>query len=270
MGLRDLFKRAKTDNLNWEVSKGNVSTHKAIFKFGENASVGAIESTLWDEGGIYNYIASPQQLKLSSTDPDDTISGTGAQKIVIFGNDTNYNLQSEEIELNGLTPVLTEKIYLRIWRMIVTQAGASLGAEGIVYAGTGIVDGAGVPANIHAQIDNGNNQTLMCLFTIPKGYSGLLINTDFSVGEGKTANIRFVKRELGKLFTIQTTFRAIANVVFHNFDPPLLINEFSDIEFRATSAAPGTEVSGDFSLVIFQKDRFATDFVRHQDLPLGL
>lgn len=268
MALKDLFKRAKTDKLEWEISKRNIPTHTRIFKFGENPSIGTTLVTIWDGDGNIAYPSnSGEILSLSSDNLEDSVGGDGAEKVILFGNDENFNLQSEIVELAGLSPVYTVKLWTRVWRMIVLpgQQGPQ-DAIGTIYAGTGIVDELGVPENVHAQIINGNNQTLMSVFTIPNGYRGLLCDIHLNVGEGKSALVKIIAREQGMPFTVQGTARLFENNIFRHFETPIPVAPKTDIQVKAKSTAAGTEISCDFILVLYKINPQGTDYVHHQDV----
>jgi len=129
-------------------------------------------------------------------------SGTGAATIQIFGLDSDWASQTETVVLNGTTVVDLAKTYIRINRMVVLTAGSSGGAEGTL---TCRIDGAGTTA---AVINNGNNQTLMAIYTIPAGRTGYFMQgyVGLSKGGGATAvNAQFSwrSRTFGGVFNVK-------------------------------------------------------------------
>ena len=149
-------------------------------KFGFNADIDDSLETIWSEGGLYSYLTSATVLKISSASTDDASAGTGARTITISGLDGSYNQISESVTLNGQTAVNTTNSFLRVFRMIVDTAGSGGQNAGKIYAGTGTVT-SGVPANKYGVIDVGDNQTLMCFWTVPAGYTAYLHQIDISM-----------------------------------------------------------------------------------------
>jgi hypothetical protein len=268
MALRDLFKDVETNNLLYEISKGKVPTHTSIFKFGENPSVGITEEVIWDGSGDLNFPADDgsDPVTFSSSDVNDTVGGSGAEAVIVFGNDENFNLQSEIVELQGQASVASTKKWSRIWRMSV-RAGSqgAQNAVGVIHAGTGAVIN-GVPNTTFAQIINGNNQTLMCAFTIPNGYSALFVQVGSTVGEGKSALVRIKARDFGQPFSIQGTVRLFEAPFVRNLLLPRVISQKADVVLVASAGAAGTAISADFSVVLYMNDPAATDFVKHSDV----
>lgn len=250
MGLERWYKNAKSDNTYFEIAKRNVPTHFSINKFGENPSVAGTLETIWDKSTIYAYPAIAANFTLSSGSATDTILGTGARKVKVFGLNENYVSISEEVELSGQTGVFTEKKYIRMFRVVVTEAGSGGTAVGIIYAGTGTV-ATGIPAIIHAQIVIGNNQTLMCVYTVPAGYTGYITTIAAAAGTGKDATLSLVTREFGtNVFNIKRKIILIANSVVRAFEIPFMIAEKTDIEIRAISVAAGAPVTASFDMIL--------------------
>ena len=169
-----------TEPFELQVARGQISYHKTIFKFGFNSDIDNSLETVWAQGGLYSHPSSASTMTVSSSSTADTSAGTGARTVEIFGLDADYNEVSETITLNGQTAVTTTNTYLRMNRAIVRSAGSGEQNAGVIYVGTGTVT-AGVPANKYATIAVGDNQTLMCVWTVPAGYSAYLTQTDVTV-----------------------------------------------------------------------------------------
>lgn len=79
-----------------------------LHKFGRNSDIDAGPETIWQTGGLFTFPTAAQTLDLVSSGADaaddDKDAGTGAREITIQGLDANYELVSEAIELEGLTP----------------------------------------------------------------------------------------------------------------------------------------------------------------------
>ena len=239
--IRSISQVGTTEPFELQVARGQIPGHKTVFKFGYNAAVGAATETIWEQGGLYAYPASATVMTVSSSSTDDTAAGTGARTVEVFGLDADYKEINEVVTLNGQTAVSTTKSYLRINRGIVRSAGSGGANEGTLYAGTGTVT-AGVPANIYLTINgDGDNQTLMALWTVPAGYTAFLTKMSLSTGTSTNTkallNASLVARPYGEVFQIKERFTLTdaTHEQFYTF--PLRFTEKTDLEMRAFSSS---------------------------------
>jgi len=241
-----------------QVARNQISFHKSNFKFGFNADVDDSLETVWAQGGLYSYLASASVLKVSSSSTADTSAGTGARTVELFGLDTNYDEINETVTLNGQTAVNTTKEYLRINRMVVRSAGTGTQNAGVIYAGTGTVT-TGVPANKYATIAIGDNQTVMALWTVPRGYTAYLLQTDITVAttqNNKYCTVHLVARPNGEVFQIKDKFVKSESSVHQTYTIPLKFEEKTDIEVRAIGDSAGADIaiSAGLDIIYIQND----------------
>ena len=249
-----------TEPFELQVSRGQISYHNVQFKFGYNAVVGNSKETIWSQGGLYAYPPSASVMTVSSSNTNDTSAGTGARTVEVFGLDTDYNEISEVVTLNGQTPVNTAKSYLRINRGIVRSAGSGEQNAGIIYAGTGTVT-LGVPVNIYLTIDGqGDNQTLMCLWTVPANYTAFLVKMSLSTGTSTNTpailNAALVARPYGEVFQTKERFTLTDGIHDQLYVYPTPFNEKSDIEMRAFSSSGSVDfnVSSSLEFIYIKND----------------
>jgi|SRR6056300_551970 len=241
-----------------QVARNQISFHKSNFKFGFNADVDDSLETVWAQGGLYSYLASASVLKVSSSSTADTSAGTGARTVELSGLDTNYDEISETVTLNGQTAVNTTNEFLRINRMVVRSAGSGGQNAGVIYAGTGTVT-TGVPANKYATIAIGDNQTLMALWTVPRGYTAYLLQTDITVAttqNNKYCTVHLVSRPNGEVFQIKDKFVKAESSVHQAYSIPLKFEEKTDIEVRAIGDSAGADIaiSAGLDFIYIQND----------------
>ena len=239
--IRSITQVGTSEPFELQVARGQIPGHKLKFKFGTNGAVGDTEETIWAEGGLYVYPTSATQMTVSSSSADDTAAGTGARTINIEGLDADYNEVSEYIILNGQTPVTTVNSYLRINRGIVLTAGSGGKNAGIIRAGTGTVT-SGVPANVFLSIDgDGDNQTLMCLWTVPAGYTAFLVQTNVSTGNSSNTpallRTTIVARPHGGVFNTAERITLKDGNQLQGYNFPLRFTEKTDLEVRAQSTS---------------------------------
>jgi len=241
-----------------QVARNQISFHKSNFKFGFNADVDDLLETVWAQGGLYSYLSSASVLKVSSSSTADTSAGTGARTVELSGLDTNYDEISETVTLNGQTAVNTTNEFLRINRMVIRSAGSGEQNAGVIYAGTGTVT-TGVPANKYATIAIGDNQTLMALWTVPRGYTAYLLQTDITVAttqNNKYCTVHLVARPEGEVFQIKDKFVKAESSVHQGYTIPLKFEEKTDIEVRAIGDSAGADIaiSAGLDFIYIQND----------------
>lgn len=174
-----------------EITMGKRAGYENIALVAHNDTVGTTEETLWDEGGNITFPATAATVTLSSSSANDTnAAGTGCRKVFVNGLDASYNSVSETVNMNGTTAVTTVNSYLRLSNgsLVCTEAGSSLGNEGIIYAGTGTVT-AGKPATVYNLINTGESQSHVGAYTVPAGKTAVFAALFFTVDGNKSAEI---------------------------------------------------------------------------------
>ncbi len=239
-----------TEPFELQVSRGQITAHYPLFKFGFVEDVDDALETVWDGGGLYSYIPTATVLKVSSTSTADTSAGTGARTVHLYGLDADYKEIEEDVTLNGQTAVNTTNTFIRIFRACVTSAGSGGENAGTIHAGTGTVT-TGTPANSYLQIKPSNNQTLMSVWTVPAGHTLYVTQTDITVAttqNAKYATVSLVARSYGEVFQVKEKFLIDVASVNIRYDYPLKFEEKTDIEFRiiGNSAAADIHASAAF------------------------
>lgn len=229
----------------WElqVSRGQIAFHKRLLKFGYNALINDTEETIWEGGGIYSYPSSALAMTVTSAS-GATDNGV---KITIQGLDADYNEQSVEVTLAGSGTATTTETFIRVFRAFVSGSTAPVGAITIANGGT-----------TYAYI-NGDNQTLMALWTVPAGYTAYLVQTDVTVmteANNKFGKVRVITREPGGVFRTQDNFSANNIDIVRSYAYPLPIPEKTDIEFRgiASSSNALLQVSATFEIIYIENE----------------
>lgn len=239
-----------------QVSREQIAYHETQFKFGFNPDIDDSLETIWAEGGLYSYLSAASVLKISSSSTDDASASTGARTITISGLDANYDEISESVTLNGQTAVNTTQSFLRVFRMIVNTAGSGNQNAGVIYAGTGTVT-SGVPANKYGTIAVGDNQTLMCFWTVPRGYTAYLYQVDISMNTevaNKYGTVSLVARPEGGVFNVKDKFALSQDIIHQEFKHPIKFAEKTDLEVRAIASSSNADlaVSAGLDIVYIQ------------------
>ena len=201
----------------------------------------------------YTFSSTADIDSLSSSDNGDT------QDIEVQGLDSSYNLVTQTITLTGQTRKALDTDLIRVFRL---KNVGTTDLAGTVYCFVNVETTGGVPntlANIRAQVDNGNNQALMAVYTVPAGKTGYMRNWYASTaGANKSSNyvIRMKARPFGQVFQTKH-LSAIADdgssTALHTYIEPEVFAEKTDIVMSAQMKAVGgtlASVSAGFDIVL--------------------
>jgi hypothetical protein len=178
---------------------GGITAQASAFvhKFGSNASISNqvaldAQETIWDGSNEYTFPDNAgEDMEVVSS------SGTDNQNIVIQGLDENFMEKTWTGTLEGTTPV-NIGTWTRIFRGYNDDSTDFIGDITINEVG-GTTD--------YMRIIDGNNQTLMCLYTIPADKIGYLTKYSLSAQKASSASINFTAqirtREFGKVFRVR-------------------------------------------------------------------
>jgi hypothetical protein len=225
-----------------QVSRGLISGHKRVFKFGYNGDIDDSEETIWDVGGLYAYPSSAVTMTATSSSgaTDENV------QVTIEGVDASYNELSETVTLNASGTATTSGSFLRVYRGFVTSGTASAGNITIANGGT-----------TYAYLSSADQQTLMALWTVPAGYTAYLFQIDttaFTIQNNKVATIRMLTRELNGVFRTKQKFDLFEGSYHQDITCPQPIPEKTDIEFRgiADSSNADLRVSATFDIIYIE------------------
>ena len=213
-----------------QVSRGLVDGHERIFKFGHNPVIQDTEETIWDAGGIYSYPSSAVAMTVTS---DAGATDNGVQ-VNVAGLDASYNEVNETVTLASTGTATTTQTFLRVNRCFV--AGSTAPTDNINVANGGTT---------YARITNGENQTLMALWTVPAGYTAYLLALDatsFTEQNNKVATMRYLTREQNGVFRVKNKFDLFQASFHQNYITPEPISEKTDIEFRAVATSSNADL----------------------------
>ena len=227
-----------------------------VNKFGFNDAIGTVKETVASVGSLQQYI-NPSTLGLASGDTGDDTGGSGAFVIRVEGVDSAWEKAEEDFTLDATSPVFGTVLFRRVFRMYTTSAGTAGHNLGLVAAGTGVFT-AGKPANVLAQIDSAENQTLMAVYTIPASYIGDLLEVLCHVSNTQVGEASLYTRDNSVNGAWRLRNRAQSKDGTIKFDyskpdkdgkvRPLQLNPKTDIEVRAKSGASTISMSAAFDI----------------------
>jgi len=224
-----------------DVARGVIPNSKIIHKFGANFDIDQATDpeSIWSGGGQYPWasLATAQTIYAISTSASDTSTMT------IEGLDADYNEQTETVTLNGLTAVATTNTFIRVYRM--TYDAINVGTlQARVTSGTG---------TIVAQIEAGDAQTLMAVYTVPAGYSGYLVNFDVTIDSKKDCTVMlYCRKHNGLPFRISHMAETSGHYRY-DFTAPLRLTEKTDIDVQVDNvSANDSSVTANFDLILIR------------------
>jgi hypothetical protein len=249
-GIKHISNKPRVSSMPYlyDIAEGNVTGHTAYAKLGYNADVGSTEEDIITQGGSYYWIPAATALEVLSTGAgagNDTLAGTGVQKVRVSYLDGDYSAQSEVLSLSGGTPVpLTDTTILRVNSIRATQVGTGGVAAGDIICRT--VVGTNTVRQISVGYTRGRGMT----YTVPLGKT--LYLTSIAVSSGYTTSgklVRWIARAqvddtaptvklafFQPFFEIQTQDSA-----FHrDFEIPIVIPATADLKISATSNTAGS------------------------------
>jgi len=249
----------RTEPFYLQVARGQIGYHKAIFKFGFNPDIDNTLETVWSQGGLYTYLSSASTLYISSSSTADDVTGTRARTVTVRGLDANYDDVSVTVDMDGQSGVQLGDVsnWIRVFRVSVETAGTGGQNAGVLYVGTEASPTLGVPTNKYATVGIGDNQSLMALWTVPRGYTAYLLQTDVTVAttqNNKYATVSLVARPSGGVFNVKDRFVKSESFAHLGYEVPLKFLEKTDLEFRAVgdSATADIAISAAMDIIYIQ------------------
>lgn len=147
----------KYEEFNLQVARGQIQGHSTVNIYGYQPLVATTFIPVWENATAYTYPVAATQMRLAGSVGDTAT-------ITISGLDSKYNIISENLALNGATPVTTAKSYLRINSMVVA-VGSATNPSGVVTL-KDLTDTV-----IYAQINAGVGRTQAAIYTVPAGHT---------------------------------------------------------------------------------------------------
>jgi len=147
-----------------EVAKGNVAGHSSINKFGSNIDIAdGTEEPVWSGSGAYTFSTTADITHIVSSN-----TGDNGKVVEVQGLNASWEVIVQEKALGSpaTTGVALTTPLIRVFRMRFLDAATNVG---VVQCGVGAVTSAFTAGNLRAQMDAGNGQTLMAIYTVPAG-----------------------------------------------------------------------------------------------------
>lgn len=230
-----------------------------ISKFGRNVGFDATVNPVdvWAGGGTYpGFVAAASTISLVSTSAEDGAgTNTGLSTIIVSGLGAGMIEQVETFTLTGATPVISESLWFRVFRIKGSNAGAAEANVGTITA-THVDDTV-----VMAAILPGAGQTEQAIYTCPADRWIVIGARTLSVKRttgtaAKSATLAWRVRSMG-----DTCWRTVNPIEITTDTVPLVTGQYSgmltldpgdDIVTRVTTAsASGMTATADFDIYCF-------------------
>ncbi len=222
------------------LAEGEIVGHAPFAKLGYNAAVGSTEEDIWEQSNVYVFPAAPMRMEVVSSSANDTLAGTGVQKVKVTYLDNTYAERTETINLNGATPVaMAATNILRVNSLRATQVGTGKAAAGTITCR--MIGGA---ATVYMSIAAGFTRERCLVYTVPLGKT--LYVTSIAISSGHTTAGKVV-RWTGRA-TMDDTDGAVIGFFqpwfemitmdasfYREFEMPIKFPATCDIKMSATS-----------------------------------
>ena len=166
--------------------RGADSYLQSLFRFAYKDSSVTSYNLIWPVVGLarpqFRDINSPDYMQFASSNAADTASGDGMRKIRFRGIGENWTPVTDEVWLNGTTPVTGNYKMQRVIQMWGLRTGTSESNVGSIFAGHGVWSSNGRPSNIWNTIVPGEGQTFYGAGHIPQTIDVHVHNYDFQTG----------------------------------------------------------------------------------------
>ena len=241
------------------IAKGLVVGSTFVHKFGKAPDFDISDGyvSVWD--GADDGALNQMQYVYSTSAIIDSISSSNAgdlHPIKIQGLDENWEVVTQTKTLNGQNRIALDTPMIRVFRM-KNDGVTDLSGNVFCYENTALSAGAPIDTTkVRAVINNGNNQTLMAIYTIPAGKTGYARDWYVSAaGARKTSvhNVRLWGREFGHVFQLKHDVSiAIAGTSYlqHKYEEPEMLGEKTDMEMRCNTDEDAAGISAGFDIVL--------------------
>jgi hypothetical protein len=259
-------KKTPIGDLRLDIPRGVYKNVTFMNKFGLLPTMDSADAPtdLWEHGALLRDYPFPEW----GTAPIERIVSDNVNDfivtIAVYGLDLEGNEVIQTVELTGTAPILLDTPLWRVYRMVNVSPNPTTGQgrdlQGVVTAFEGDQHAGGVPPadKVRAMILNGNNQTQMAIYTVPKGKTAYFTDAGTGLAKGggttSTAVVAIYARKFPMVFTIQKTI-SLVSTGSSNFANPLSVflvaTELTDIKLKVESvSANGTGIWGSFTMIL--------------------
>ena len=228
------------------IARGHVKDASHIHKFGAVPAMSQNQTgTVWDVSDtVYPWSAFDTAGVL--TVPVVNASDNG-KLIQVFGLDDNYDLVNETFTISSTGTTTGTKTFKRVYRAYIADGVTNIGNINVQRGGVTVL-----------RITAGKGQTLMSVYTVPRGFTGYLIKGTMTCQSGADATgDMFVRYSGQSSFRVGHSFEVsgAGGQYIYEFGVPIQIPAKSDIDVRAKVRSNYARITAAFDLILFRGTR---------------
>lgn len=255
------------EGLELAITEGRIKGYSVLDKFGLNPLVSVdTPADVWEGKRIYTYdsVGTAPIISISSSSANDSVP------IKITGLDIDGYEVNQTITLQGQT---RQALTAPLWRCYRMQNEGTKDLEGTVYTYIGTTPPTAVTDTfVRAIIDNGNNQTLMSIYTVPKGKVGFLYRGEIGVlmDANPSNQQNFMKgyyqsRRYGKVFKVKKVISTMTAGNSNYKDKrsfPDVIPSLTDIKLTIVDVGENMGAWGTFDMLLIDEKVFPESYLQ--------
>jgi len=235
-------------------SKGTVTNHESLRKFGLNAAVGTTEGFIEINDGAGPYMpTSATTIEVISSDTSDDVGGNGALTIDVYGLNASFARINETLTLNGTSAsTASTNSFIRVYRAEV----ATVGAYGSSNVGNLTVRASG-GGTTFLTVAAGRGQSQTSHYCVAAGHKLFIKDVHITTETAKSTSVRFWKRETADDVTtpfspkrIVQEYIGLSESVDFEYTPELYIPEKTDIWATGVVSAATGAVSVEYNCIL--------------------
>lgn len=229
----------------YEVAAGRVPGKVAKHIVGFNPDVDTAPVDVWDGDALYVWPTTARLHDFSSDDASDAAAGTGARTARIHYLDATGLEATEDVTLNGTTPVTTAATMTAINFVEILTAGSTSSNVGT------ITFTAQTDNTISSVILPTNNSTLQAIYQVPSDKQALAVSFFASTDRGECAVTFFNQPTAGlfiRRFKLQISASA-SSIFLLPLTLPILFSPGTRLRVEVQASNNNTDIRAGFGLI---------------------
>lgn len=229
----------------YEVAAGRVPGKVAKHIVGFNPDADTAPVDVWDGDALYVWPTTARLHDFSSDDASDAAAGIGARTARIHYLDATGLEATEDVTLNGTTPVTTAATMTAINFVEILTAGSTSSNVGT------ITFTAQTDSTISAVILPTNNSTLQAIYQVPSDKQALAVSFFASTDRGECAVTFFNQPTAGlfiRRFKLQISASA-SSIFLLPLTLPILFTPGTRLRVEVIASNNNTDIRAGFGLI---------------------
>lgn len=220
---------------------------RKLHLLGANADVdSAAAEDVWTGGGDFPFQATAAATTIVSGSVADDSAGTGARTVRVIGLDSTLKEISEDVIMDGTTPVALTNQFFRVNSfeiLTVGSGGVNAGVIDVKHATTVI-----------ASMAVGDGRARQAVFTAPNNQPDWrVVRMNYAITNGVAGAVTFnlMTRKSGKGWQVRETVAAYGAGACNGsveFKAPIYLDAGEDVKIRATAGADNSAVAASFDV----------------------